>query len=76
MVATQTQIEIDQAITEFGYTMEANYTTAEADKVRRGGDAQRLKATMAVGSGYSNAFSQMLAAGSNYAMNKGIFAKK
>ncbi len=61
MLDTQTQIGIDQAISKVNYQQEKNYTLAQAGQQKRAG-------RQAVYSGYSNAFSTMLQAGSNYAM--------
>lgn len=66
MLDAQTQIGIDQAIGQFNYQQEKNYTKAQADQFRRQGKA-------AVYSGYSNAFSTILQGGSNYAIYKGGF---
>ena len=61
MLDTQKQMELDQAIGQFNFDQEKRFTMAEADAVRRGGEA-------AVRAGYSNAFSTMLKAGASYAM--------
>lgn len=63
MLESQRQISIDQAISDFNYTAEKNYTMAEADAHRRAGSA-------AVQSGYAGAFSSLLTGASNYAMYK------
>lgn len=64
MLDAQTQINIDQAIGQFNYEQEKQYTLNEASQARR-------KGNQAVSSGYSNAFSTMLQGASNYAMYKG-----
>lgn len=64
MLDTQTQINIDQAISKFNFEEEKNYTQAQANQQRRAG-------RQAVYSGYSNAFSTMLKGTSNYAFYKG-----
>lgn len=63
MLNAQTQINIDQAISNFNYDQEKNYTNAQADQQRRAGKA-------AVNSGYANAFSTLLQGTTNYAMYK------
>lgn len=64
IVDTQTQLNIDQAISKFNYQQEKNYANAQADQYKRAGK-------QAVYSGYSNAFSTMLQAGSSYAQYTG-----
>ena len=59
MLNTQTQIEIDQAIGQFNYNQQKNYTLAEADQIRRQGKRN-------VRMGYTNAFSTMLRGGYDY----------
>lgn len=61
MIEAQRQISIDQAIGQFNFTQEKNYTKAQASAQRRAGK-------QAVYTGYSNALSTMMQAGSNYAM--------
>ncbi len=62
MLNAQTQIGIDQAIAKFNNNQAKNYTLQEAGAFRRQGKA-------AVYSGYSNAFSTMMQAGSSFAMS-------
>lgn len=61
MLDTQKQMSLDQAIGQFNFDQEKRFTQAEASAERRRGAAS-------VRSGYSNAFSTMLSAGSSYAM--------
>jgi len=63
MLDAQTQINIDQAISNFNLDQEKNYATAQAATERRAGKA-------AVRSGYTNAFSSLMSGASNYALYK------
>lgn len=69
MIDTQTQIQIDQAISKFNYAQEKQYANAQADQLKRQG-------RQAVYTGYSNAFSTALQGTSNYMMYKGGTGKK
>lgn len=63
MISTQTQLNIDQAINNFNFEREKAYLRSQADSEKRRGKAARR-------AGWSNAFSTMLQAGSDYAMYK------
>jgi hypothetical protein len=69
MLNAQTQIGIDQAIGQFNYQQEKNYTLNQASQVRRQGK-------QAVSAGYTNAFSTMLQGGYNYASYKGMLTPR
>lgn len=56
MIDTQTQIGIDQAIGQFNFEQQKQYTLAEAEAMKRQGKA-------AVSAGWTNAFSTALQAG-------------
>jgi hypothetical protein len=58
---TQTQMEINQAITQFNYKQEQNATVAQAGEISRSGK-------LAVQTARADAFSTMLKGASNYAM--------
>lgn len=65
MLDAQTQIGIDQAISQFNYTQNKNYALNEASAYRRQGVANAR-------SGYYNAFSTMLSGTYNYAMYNSV----
>jgi hypothetical protein len=63
MLNTQTQINIDQAISKFNLEQQKQYTLSEANALRRQG-------RQSVSSGYSNAFSTVLSGASDFAKYK------
>lgn len=61
MRRAQTQIMIDQSISNFNYEQDKRYAKASAESLRREGKAQ-------VNRGYTNAFSTLLSGASDYAL--------
>jgi hypothetical protein len=83
MVSTQAQMLIDQAIIDYNFTTEKQYTLAEARGVRRDAASKageyRRQGKAARTRGYTNAFSTMLqgaAAASSYGSGKGTMDLK